>query len=67
MGRNNFREDALKYWDIKCEDAWIRFEYLTDVINRVASMGPKATADTCRDLLPDRWKRSAGAGIFQKR
>ena len=30
------------------------FEYLTDVINRVASMGPKATADTCRDLLPDK-------------
>lgn len=27
MGKNNrFREDALKYWDIKCEDAWTRFE-----------------------------------------
>ncbi len=32
------------------------FEYLTDVIDRIAAMGPKATADTCRDLLPDRWK-----------
>lgn len=27
MGKNNrFREDALKYWDIRCEDAWTRFE-----------------------------------------
>lgn len=33
------------------------FEYLTDVINRVAAMGPKATADTCRDLLPDKWEK----------
>lgn len=33
------------------------FEYLTDVINRVAAMGAKATADTCRDLLPDKWEK----------
>lgn len=33
------------------------FEYLTDVINRIAAMGPKATADTCRDLLPDKWEK----------
>ena len=33
------------------------FEYLTDVINRIAAMGPKATADTCRNLLPDRWEK----------
>ena len=45
MGKNNrFREDALKYWDIKCEDAWTRFEEVD-------------TADTCRDLLPDKWEK----------
>ena len=33
------------------------FEYLTDIINRVAAMGPKATDDTCRDLLPDKWEK----------
>lgn len=31
------------------------FGYLTDAIDRIEKMGPKASADTCR-LLPDSWK-----------
>ena len=61
MGKNNrFREDALKYWDIKCEDAWTRFEeagrenpYLTAKEFCMRDMG-------CVDLFM-RW---TPAGIF---
>ena len=34
------------------------FEYLTDVLNRVAEMPNGAQPDAFRDLLPDRWKKN---------
>lgn len=33
------------------------FEYLSDVLNRMAYMPNGASPDTSRDLLPDRWKK----------
>ena len=57
---NLLKERDAIFYSLACSCRLHRinfFEYLSDVLNRVAEMPNGAPPDAFRDLLPDRWSK----------
>lgn len=64
FGSHKGAERAAIYYSLACSchmHGINFFEYISDVLNRAAELPPKGHVEKFRELLPDKWSKSANA------